>query len=188
MRGTDQEVGTGLAGSIWAIGRQRSGLGKRWIVRLERAVDLIRRDLNVTRNLRRPCRIEQALCSQDVGTQKWRRVADRAVDMAFGGEVHQSVEFSLGHQWHHQRPIGDIPVYKLVARACVNAREVVGIAGIRQRIEIRDLDRRIGLQEIPHEVGADEATAPGHQDPLDRIRTFHAHDLSFSWCHECRCL
>ncbi len=56
------------------------------------------------------------------------------------------VELPLGHQLHHQRPVGDIALYKPVARVRVNARQVVEITGVRQCIEVGDLDRGIGLQ------------------------------------------
>ena len=130
----------GLFGASGVVSR------KRRVVGLERAVDLVGRDLDVAGDLRRPRRVEQALCSHDVGAQERRGVADRAVDMALGGEVHDRVEFSLGHQLHHQWPIGDIAVDEAVARVRVDAGQVVGIAGVRQRIEVRDLDRGIGLQ------------------------------------------
>ena len=83
--------------------------------------------------------------------------------MALGGEVDHRVE-PLGQQLHDQPAVGHVAVDEPVPRLVLEPFEVVGVAGVGQGVEVRELNVRIHLQFQTHEVRADEATAAGDQD------------------------
>ena len=163
MRGTDEQVGPRLAGGVGAVGGQGGRLGEGRVVGAERAVDLVGRDLDVPGRPRRPRGVEQALRAEDVGPQKGRGVVDRAIDVALGGEVDHRVE-PLGQELHDQPAVGHVAVDEPVPRLVLEPFEVVGVAGVGQGVEVRELNVRIRLQFQTHEVRADEATAAGDED------------------------
>ena len=71
--------------------------------------------------------------------------------MALGREVDDRVE-PLGHQAHDQGPVRDIPLHEPIARLAVQAREIVRVSGIRQSVEVNNLQLGVGLELPPHEV------------------------------------
>ncbi len=75
--------------------------------------------------------------------------------MALGGEVHDRIEATRQYQRHHYRSVGDVPTYEAVARLSFKSGQVVGVAGVGQRIEIGNLEGGVGLQLISHEVRAE---------------------------------
>ena len=171
--GADQEIGPGLAGGVGAVGRQRRGLGERRVVGPERAIDLVGGDLDVARHLRLPRGVEQALRPQDVGAEERRGIVDRSIHVALGREIDDRVELAAGDQLQHLRAVGDVAVHEPIPGMLREVRQVVRVAGVRQRVEVGDRGLRVGLQLQANEVGADEPAAARDQNPFDR--DLHAH-------------
>ena len=63
-----------------------------------------------------------------------------------------------------QPAVGDVAADEPVPRLVLQPFEVVGVAGVGQGVEVRELDVRIHLQLQTDEVRADEATAAGDKD------------------------
>ena len=82
----------------------------------------------------------------------------RIVDVRLRGEVHDGV--GLGDEFRHQFGIGDVALHK--SNGVGYRRQRFAAAGIGERIEHRDL---VLTDRAVHEVGADEARAPGNQQP-----------------------
>ena len=88
---------------------------------------------------------------------------DAAVDMAFGGEVHDGARAVFGQQAVEQGPVADVAVHEDMPRIALQAGQVGQVAGIGQRVEVEH--RLVGAgQPVEHEVAADEAGAAGDED------------------------
>ena len=64
-------------------------------------------------------------------------VDDRAVDVALGGEVDDAVV--AGHGLGHRVPVADVALHEAEAGVVLEVLEVVGVAGVGQGVEDRDL-------------------------------------------------
>ena len=163
--GEHLQVAAGLGGAVGARGPQRIVL-ERPAARLEVAVDLVGRDLDVA-GVVRPRPLEQAHRSEHVRVDELLRAEDRAVDVGLGGEVDDRVAAGSGAR--DRVRIGDVALDELV----LDAFEVRRVAGVRELVE--DDDVGAALREPPHEVRADEPGATGdehaHRDRVAACRT-----------------
>lgn len=82
------------------------------------------------------CGIEQSRCAKNVGFYEDFRIFDRAVDVAFGGEVHDDIGTFLFKQIENEVTIGDVAFDKLVVRLVFYALETFQISGVSQRVEL----------------------------------------------------
>src|SRR5262249_31702626 len=152
-----QQVGGSLAcciGTIWTqwrFFRKRA----RWP---EAAVDLVRRNLYEALHPAGAGHVQQHLRSDDIGADERGRVQDAAIHVAFGGEMDDRMH-TVAKGGLDGSPIGDVPAKELVTRLLAKVGKVVEVAGVRQGVEIDDLDLRLGFQEVVNEVAADKAAA-----------------------------
>ena len=105
---------------------------------------------------------EQLEGADDVGLDEFAGAVDGAVDVRFGGEVHDGARPVLGEQAADEFKIADVTLDEDVARITVQAGEVLAVAGVGELVE--GDDRFVGLgQPVQHEVAADEAGAAGDE-------------------------
>jgi hypothetical protein len=97
-----------------------------------------------------------------VGHHEIRRPVDRAIDVAFGGEVHDRLRPLLGEERVDQRAVGDVALHEAVARIALEARQVGGIAGIGELVEVHHR-ACLGAHPVEDEVGSDEARTAGDE-------------------------
>src|SRR5208337_2461678 len=105
--------------------------------------------------------------------QEWCGITDRAVYVALGRKIDNCVITAISYQFQNSCAVGNVAVIEVIPRITGKVREVVGIAGVRQAIEIGNRDVRIDLQLETNEVGTNEPAAPCHQYAFDRQP--HAH-------------
>ena len=165
-------VGAGLGRGVWAVGRIRRGLGERRIRFSQGAVDLVGRHVQEAESRfcvaletlpGRARRFEQYERADDVGLDERRRPVDRAIDMAFGGEVHHRARAMLGEELLEQRGIADVAVDENVSRFPGHGLEARKVAGIGELVEVHH-GFAAGADPVEDEVRADEARAAGHED------------------------
>ena len=68
-------------------------------------------------------RLEQRERADDVGVQEGGRPVDRAIDMAFGGQMDQPVRRKIAKRRGHSGAIGDIGVQEAIVRASLAFRD-----------------------------------------------------------------
>jgi len=104
--------------------------------------------------------LEQCECPHDIGLDELTGTVDRAVDVAFGGEVHHRIGLVLGQKRGHQRSIADVAMHEHVVRVALQRRQRMQVAGVGQGVEVDDPDAAgYGFE---HEVAANEAGTAGN--------------------------
>ena len=113
---------------------------------------------------------QQAVGAVDVGLDERRRLQQRAVDVALGGEVDDGVD--LVDQLPDELGVADVALHEAVAlaqRPAFDVEQVVGVAGVGQLVEVDDLVVVVLRQEVADEVAADEARA-ARDEYLSHVR------------------
>eukprot|EP00913_Durusdinium_trenchii_P006019 g5631.t1 len=159
--GLGEQVGAGLAGGVGRAGAEGVGLGEPQLgaVEGEVAVDFVGGDVHeAALPGAEACEVEQGLRAEDVGADEGLRVGDGAVHVALCGEVEDDV--GALHVGLDGAGVADVGVGELVTRVGVRAREVVGVAGVGEGVEVDDVDIGAGIEH-----SADEAFGRARVDP-----------------------
>ena len=180
--GADQMIaarlggGIGAAGGISRIFREHAGF-------TQRAIDLIGGDMVKPEAFRPPLRhpprarrFKKRCSAQHIGGHKRIRPVNRAVHMAFGGQMHDCVRGKAGNRSIHRRPIPDIRFKEAVKRAVRHAGHVVQTGGIAQYIEVQHLVSR--CNRLPHNSRSYKPGPAGDKDA--HSYSFHSNGLSNS--------
>ena len=154
--GGDEQVAGRLGRRVGRGGVERRALGER--ARLDRAVDLVGRDLQVALDAELTRRVEQRAGADHVRAGEGVLVVDRAVDVRLGGEVDDRV--AALHRLAHDRRVLDPADEQLGALGQVLAPPRVG-----QLVEHADV---VLVADQPHVGRADEAGGAGDEDPHAR--------------------
>lgn len=109
--------------------------------------------------------LEQAEGALDVGAQEGLRVGDGVVVVALGGVVHDGVV--AGHEPVQQLGVADVAHDELHA-VRRQPGDVLGVAGVGQLVQDGDVDARVVVHDVVHEVAADEAAAARDDDVLEK--------------------
>jgi len=176
MERAHKMIRAGLGSGIRAVRAERSRLREIPFL-AERAVHLIRGHLQILAAglpgavLRVIPGLLAALQQIDrahhIGLDKDFRIVDGAVHMGFRREVDDAFRIVFLQQGADQGGVADIALHKHMAGILLNPLQILQIAGIGQFVQIDNLDVRMLLQHVVHEVRTDEAGAAG-----DKI-TFH---------------
>ena len=110
-------------------------------------------------------RLKQREGADEVGLDERIRAVDRAIDMAFGGKVHDHVGLRIGEEPAHRRRIDDVGFDKAIAGIPGDRGERGKIAGIGQLVDDDDAVRRLGDQVSNHRR-ADEAGSSRDDEDL----------------------
>jgi len=170
--GAHQVIAGGLAGAVGAVGLVGVLLGEGWLTGLEAAIDLVGAYVQeakgglLGRGQRRPVAahgLEQLVGALHIGLDEGARAVQRAIDVAFGGEVEHGARPALGQQALHQGSVADAAVHELVPRIGLQAGEVFEVAGVGEQVEVDDRLVALG-QPVEHEVAADESGTAGDKD------------------------
>lgn len=105
--------------------------------------------------------LQQAEGALHVGAQERRGVVDGVVVVALGGVVDDGVV--AGHEAVQQLGVADVTHHELHAVGG-KPRDVLAVAGVGEHVKHRDVDPRVVLHHVVHEVGPDEAAAAGDDD------------------------
>ena len=161
--GAHEHVGAGLGARVRAARVIRRLLGELGgVVERQVAVDLVGGDV-VVADAVFPHGLQQAEGALDVGAQERLRVGDGVVVVALCGVVDDGVV--ARHQLVEQRGVADVAHDELHAVGG-QARDVLGVAGVGQLVQNRDVDARVVVHDVVHEVAADEAAAARDDDVL----------------------
>ena len=146
----------------------------RRVVERQVAVDLVGGDV-VVADAVLPHGLQQAEGALHVGAQERLRVGDGVVVVALGGVVHNRVV--AGDQLIEQIGVADVAHDELHALRG-QARDILGVAGVGQLVQDGDVDVRVVVDDVVHEVAADEAAAARDNDVLEK-QWWHATVLPF---------
>ena len=159
----DQEVGARLRGAVGAARAVRGLLGEaRRVVEGEVAVDLVGRDV-VVADVVLARRLEERVGALDVGAQERLGVGDGVVVVALRRVVHDGVV--PGDQFLEQCAIADVADDQLDTVGG-QARDVLRVAGVGELVEHGHVHAGVAVDDVVHEVAADEAAATGDDDVL----------------------
>lgn len=134
----------------------------RRVVERQVAVDLVGRDVVVADSVFAHG-LQQAEGALDVGAQEGLRVGDGVVVVGLGGVVHDGVV--AGDDTVQQRGVADVAHDELHAVGG-QPGDVLGVAGVGQLVQNGDVDVRVVVHHVVHEVAADEAAAARDDDVL----------------------
>lgn len=161
--GAHEHVGGRLGGAVRRGGLIRRLLGELGrVVERQVAVDLVGGDVVVADAVLADG-LQQAEGALHVGAQERLRVGDGVVVVALGGVVHDGVV--ARHQLIEQRGVADVAHDELHAVGG-QPRDVLGVAGVGQLVQHGDVDVRVVVHDVVHEVAADEAAAARDDDIL----------------------
>ena len=161
--GADQHVRGRLGARVRAARVIRRLLGElRRVVERQVAVDLVGGDVVVADAVLADG-LQQAEGALHVGAQERLGVRDGVVVVALGGVVQDRVV--ARHQPVQQLRVADVAHDELHA-VRRQARDVLGVAGVGQLVQDGDVDARVVVHDVVHEVAADEAAAARDDDVL----------------------
>ncbi len=161
--GADQVVGSRLGGAVGGAGTVRGLLGEaRRVIQRQVAVDLVGGDV-VVAHVELAGGLQQAEGALHVGAEKRHGVVDGVVVVALGGVVHDGVV--AGRDLVQQLGVADVAHHELHAVGG-EPRDVLGVAGVGELVEHRDVDLGVVGHHVVHEVGPDEAATAGDDDVL----------------------
>ena len=102
--------------------------------------------------------LEQSIRPDDICLNEVARAVDRAIDMCFGGQVHDRIGGKIEKRGAQSRGVADVDLFEAMPRFFPNLREIVEAARIRQLVDRTDL--RAALEhEVTNQRGADEPGA-----------------------------
>ena len=111
-------------------------------------------------------RLEQLVSPNDVGLNELCRAVDRAVDMGFGGQVHDGIRLEFQQRFTDTFAIGDIGLKELIAVAAVDFCQRLEIAGVGQLVQIEDAVPGV-LDQMADQSRADESGSAGYENAHD---------------------
>ena len=130
------------------------------VVERQVAVDLVGGDV-VVADAVLPHGLQQAEGALHVGAQERLGIGDGVVVVALGGVVHDGVV--ARDDAVQQLGVADVAHDELHA-VRGQAGDVLGVAGVGQLVQDGDVDARVVVHDIVHEVAADEAAAARDDD------------------------
>ena len=161
--GAHQHVGGRLGRAVRRGGVVRRLLGElRRVVERQVAVDLVGGDVVVADAVLADG-LEQAEGALDVGAQEGLRVGDGVVVVGLGGVVHDRVV--TGDDPIEQLRVADVAHDELHA-VRGQPGDVLGVASVGQLVQDGDVHPGVVVDDIAHEVAADEAAAARDDDVL----------------------
>ena len=168
----DEQVGGRLGGGV----RGARPVGRllreaRRVVQRQVAVDLVGRDV-VVPDVVLPAGLQQAEGALHIGPQEGLRVGDGVVVVALSCVVDYRVV--PGDQAAQQLGVADVAHHQLHPVGG-QAGDVLRVAGVGELVEHGDVDLRMVLHDVVHEVAADEAAAAGDDDVLRLEGLGHGH-------------
>ena len=156
-----EHVGAGLGRAVRRGRVVRRLLGElRRVVERQVAVDLVGGDVVVADAVFADG-LQQAEGALHVGAQERLGVGDGVVVVALGGVVHDRVV--AGDQPVQQLGVADVAHDELNAVGG-QPGDVLGVAGVGQLVQDGDVDARVVVHDVVHEVAADEAAAARDDD------------------------
>ena len=161
--GAHEHVGAGLGRAVRRARMVGSLLGKLGgIVESQVAVDLVGGDV-VVADAVLPHGLQQAEGALHVGAKERLRVGDGVVVVALGGVVYDGVV--ARDDAVQQLRVADVAHDELHAVGG-QPRDVLGVAGVGQLVQDGDVDVRVVVHDIVHEIAADEAAASSDDNVL----------------------
>ena len=168
--GAHEHVGGRLSGAVGARGLVRRLLGELGrVVERQVAVDLVGGDV-VVADAVLPHGLQQAEGALHVGAQERLGVGDGVVVMALGGVVDDRVV--ARHDPIEQLRVADVAHDELHAVGG-QLGDVLGVAGVGQLVQDGDVHPGVVVDDIVHEVAADEAAAARDDDVLREAMMTH---------------
>ena len=163
--GAHEHVGGRLGGAVRRARVVRRLLGELGgVVERQVAVDLVGGDV-VVADAVFPHGLQQAEGALDVGAQEGLGVRDGVVVVGLRGVVHDGV---VARDEPVQQPgVADVAHDELHA-VRRQPGDVLGVAGVGQLVQDGDVDVRMVVHDIVHEVAADEAAAARDDDVLEK--------------------
>ena len=103
---------------------------------------------------------KQAKCADNVGLNKFFGAVNGAVHMRLRGEVNDGANGVASEEFADQFAVGNVAVHKGVRGVRGKRVEIVGVAGVGERVKIND-GFIAGGEPILNEIAADKARAAG---------------------------
>jgi hypothetical protein len=108
-------------------------------------------------------RLEQGVGPHNIGLDEFAGTVDRAVDMAFGGEIHHDVGPVFAKDIEHGAAIADVLAHEGIAGLPADRRKRGQIAGIGEFVDDDDRFSQFACDQTAHRR-TDETGAACHHD------------------------
>ena len=139
-------------------------LGKQLVIKIQRPVDLIGRDVveafaRILLGQGLPIAfssLQKRQRAHDIRAGKSKGILNRTIDMALGCQVNHTVDLHLLHQGIDPLKIADIGLHEAVVRFVFDIAEILQITRIGQYIEIHDPIIGVLAHHKAHHMGADK--------------------------------
>ena len=118
--------------------------------------------------------LEQLEGADDVRVHEVRRTGNRPIDVRFGREVDDRRDLEIAQQPADEAPIGDVAAGEDVTGVVVEAREAVGVTGVRELVEVDDA-AVAAPQRRGDEIRSDETGPTGDEQCF----SWHARRASY---------
>lgn len=188
MVGPHQMVRGGFGGRVGRVGGVGGLFGKE-ALGTEGAVDLVGRDVEKAEGPGlsfgqlfpvAPRRLEEAESADDVGLDEGLGTVDGAINVTFGGEVHDGLRMVIFKETGHEFAVGDIAFDEGVAGMVDHLGQGVNVAGVGQFIDVGHFVT-LGEGQV-NEVAADEAGSSSDENlqentPLKLLRNIELLEL-----------
>ena len=103
---------------------------------------------------------KQAKRADDIGLNKFLGAVNGSIHVGLGGKVNDGANGMASEQFADQFAVGNIAVHKSVRGVRGKRVEIVGVAGVGERVKINHGFIAVG-EPILNEITADEARAAG---------------------------
>jgi hypothetical protein len=100
-----------------------------------------------------PC-FEEHFSADDVRVNEISRIRNAAIDMRFGGKIHDRVELVLREDRLHRLAVGDVALEELVPVRMLlrNAGQVVRVSRVAEHVHVRDEFGLVVLEHEPYKI------------------------------------
>ncbi len=107
--------------------------------------------------------LEQLVGADDVGLDELRRAVDGAVDVGFGGQMHDGVRLEVQQRLADPLTIGDVGLEELITRVVFHGCQRLQVAGIGQFVQVEHAV--LGIEnEMADQCGADESGSASYEN------------------------
>lgn len=106
---------------------------------------------------------EQGEGADDIGLDKFACAVYAAVNVAFGGQVHDGAGLVLREDALERGTVADVGVFKGVTRGAGHGGEGLEVAGVGEFVEVDDALAGV-LDQVADKGGADKAGAAGDEE------------------------
>ena len=116
------------------------------------------------------CRLKEGEGSHDIRLRKSERVFDTTIDMALGGQVDDTRNMVVLHEFQDAFEVADVHPDELIVRTMFHILQVLQVAGVRQLVKTNNPVFGVFVYEKTYHMASDKACAASDNNALHKLR------------------